>query len=97
PGQGKIEDKASPVTPASTATLALGCMPQGLRSRGSVAVATTLSCASDADGSPSHAISAAAPGTAAFNLHGLRERRACRQCLFQSSISAGLFPPPVAR
>jgi len=35
------------------------------------------------------------PGTAALNLHGLRKRRACRQWLFQSSISADLFRHPL--
>src|SRR5262245_56027818 len=93
--QVTIEAKARPINTAFTTTSALRYMPQGVRSRGSVAVATTLSCASDADGSPSHAMGTVAPATAALNLHGLRERRACRQCLFQSSISADLFLRPL--
>src|SRR5262249_24685178 len=89
--QVTIEAKARPINTAFTTGSALRYIPHGLRSRGSVAVATTLSCASAADGSASHAISAVAPGTAALNLHGLRKRRACRPCLFQSCISADLF------
>jgi hypothetical protein len=39
------EAKARPIKTAFTTGSALMYMPQGLRSRGSVAVATTLSCA----------------------------------------------------
>src|SRR5262249_41927126 len=89
--QVTIEAKARPINTAFTTGSALRYMPHGLRSRGSVAVATTFSCASDADGSPTHAISTVAPATAAFNLHGLRERRTCREYLFQSSIFSRPF------
>src|SRR5215831_4110366 len=94
--QVTIEAKARPINTAFTTGSALRYMPHGLRSRGSVAVAMTLSCASAADGSRSHVISAVTPGTAALNLHGLRKRGACRQCLFQSSISPTSFLHPLA-
>src|SRR6266478_4199464 len=44
--QVTIEAKTRPINTAFTTGSALRYMPQGLRSRGRVAVATTLSCAS---------------------------------------------------
>src|SRR5262249_10640628 len=57
--QVTIEAKARPIKTAFTTGSALRYMPQGLRSRGSVAVATTFSCASADRGAASHAINAA--------------------------------------
>src|SRR5262249_36664188 len=64
--QVTTEAKARPIRTAFTTGSALRYMPQGLRSRGSVAVATTLSCASADRDAASHAINAA-HGTAPFS------------------------------
>src|SRR5262245_19511029 len=58
--QVTTEAKARPINTAFTTGSALRYMPQGLRSRGSVAVAITLSCASADTGAASHAVTAAA-------------------------------------
>src|SRR5262249_27583870 len=52
--QVTIEAKARPINTAFTTGSALRYMPHGLRSRGRVAVATTLSCASAGKGTTSH-------------------------------------------
>jgi hypothetical protein len=70
--QVTIEAKASPINTAFTTASALRYMPHGLRSRGRVAVATTLSCASAGKGSASHAISAAPRSVATLDVHRLR-------------------------
>src|SRR5262249_36096507 len=57
--QVTIEAKARPIKTAFTTRSALRYMPHGLRSRGSVAVARTLSCASAGKGTISNAIMAA--------------------------------------
>src|SRR6516225_7265233 len=64
--QVTIEAKARPINTAFTTGSALRYMPHGLRSRGSVAVATTLSCASAGAGAASHASIAAARNEAAL-------------------------------
>src|SRR5262249_28491459 len=64
--QVTIEAKARPINTAFTTGSALRYMPHGLRSRGSVAVATTLSCASAGPGAASHASIAAARNEAAL-------------------------------
>src|SRR5262250_2396955 len=64
--QVTIEAKARPINTAFTTGSALRYMPQGLRSRGSVAVARTLSCATAGKGTASHAINAAPRGIAAL-------------------------------
>src|SRR5262249_42651982 len=61
--QVTIEAKARPINTAFTIGSALRYMPHGLRSRGSVAVATTLSCASAGKGTISNAIMAARAAT----------------------------------
>src|SRR6516225_4240127 len=53
--QVTTEAKARPINTAFTTGSALRYMPHGLRSRGSAAVATTLSCASAGTGAASHA------------------------------------------
>src|SRR5262245_40012924 len=64
--QVTIEAKARPINTAFTTGSALRYMPHGLRSRGSVAVATTLSCASAGTGAASHATIAAPRSVAAL-------------------------------
>src|SRR6516225_1602160 len=64
--QVTIEAKARPINTAFTTGSALRYMPHGLRSRGSVAVARTLSCASAGAGAASHASIAAARNEAAL-------------------------------
>src|SRR2546429_9675330 len=58
--QVTTEANARPINTAFTTGSALRYMPHGLRSRGSAAVDTTLSCASAGTGAASHA-SIAAP------------------------------------
>src|SRR5262249_38439935 len=72
---------------ASTTGSASSYQPQGLRSRGRVAVATTLSCASAGNGPASHAINPAAQGPALLTLQRLQQARTCALHLFQSFIS----------
>src|SRR6201993_2759864 len=81
--QVTTEAKARPINTAFTTGSALRYMPHGLRSRGSAAVATTLSCASAGTGAASHASIAALRNEAALNLHW--SARA-------SSISRMIFP-----
>src|SRR4029077_7275886 len=64
--QVTIEAKARPINTAFTTGSALIYMPHGLRSRGSAAVATTLSCASAGTGAASHASIAAPRNKAAL-------------------------------
>ena len=70
--QVTTEATTSPISTACTTGSALMYMPQGLRSRGKVAVATTLSCASAAAGTSIHAIAAM------LDPHGPRNARARR-------------------
>src|SRR4029434_10783364 len=72
--QVTTDARARPIRTAFTTGSALRNMPQGLRSRGSSAFATTLSCARAERGAPSHAINAA-HGTAPLSVATLHRAR----------------------
>src|SRR5262249_37530424 len=90
--QVTIDAAARPINTAFTTGSALRYMPHGLRSRGSVAVAATLSCASAGTGTTGHAINAAPRSTAALTSHGPRRTRTRPLCLSQSSLSTRVIP-----
>src|SRR5262245_56780514 len=79
------------INTAFTTGSALRYMPQGLRSRGSVAVATTLSCANADRGATSQAISATPPRVTRLDLQRLRGFRIGEPRLFQCFISISLI------
>src|SRR5262245_578230 len=89
--QVTIEARARPISTAFTTGSALRYMPHGLRSRGSVALATTLSCASAGNGTISNAIVEAPRSIAALDHHRPRKARTGLLCICQSSISTGLI------
>src|SRR5262245_20658732 len=89
--QVTIEAKARPINTAFTTGSALTYMPHGLRSRGRVAVATTLSCASAGKGTTSNVIIATSRSIATLDRHTLRKTRSGLLCVRQSSISTGLI------
>src|SRR5262245_14783030 len=72
-------------------------MPFTLRSRGSIAVPTTLSCASAAKGPASHAISPAAQNPVLLSPHIPQQARTWALCFFQSAISDQTNPRPHER
>src|SRR5215471_8710213 len=98
--QVTTEAAARPINTAFTTRSALRYIPHGLRSRGSVAVATTLSCANAGTGTTSHAINAA-PRCIGATSHEANRASTRPLCLFRSSLilcrMTGSGPPTSTR